>query len=106
MAGMPRQAPASKLTLVGNATACLAGNTMNSAAVPKGLPLAIPNPYALADPRCGNIRAHRIYFTSAVAVRDHAWKRQLTVAAAFYVGRIDTRSAQAHTDLAWARFRQ
>ncbi len=35
MAGMPRQAPASKLTLSGSVTACAAGSAMYSAAVPK-----------------------------------------------------------------------
>src|SRR5690242_3046530 len=36
IAGMPRQAPASKLTFSGNGTACAAGNAINSAAVPNG----------------------------------------------------------------------
>ena len=35
MAGMPRQAPASKLTLSGSLTAWAAGKAINSAAVPK-----------------------------------------------------------------------
>ena len=35
MAGMPRQAPASKLTLSGSFTACAAGSAIYSAAVPK-----------------------------------------------------------------------
>ena len=36
MAGMPRQAPASKLTPSGSLTACASGSAINSAAVPNG----------------------------------------------------------------------
>ena len=97
MAGMPRQAPASKLALSGNGTACSAGSTMYSAAVPNGrfhCPFQIQTRSPMRD--AGNAVADRVDLAGAVAVRDHARKRDLADGPrALHVGRIDARGLEA-----------
>ena len=73
IAGMPRQAPASKLHLVGEAHGLREGRAMYSAAVPNGpLPLAVPDPDALADAGLRHAVANRVNRPRSVAMRYHA----------------------------------
>src|ERR1039457_6733959 len=109
MAGMPRQAPASKLTLSGSFTACAAGSAINSAAGPKARfhcpfqtqtrsprrDLAMPSP-TLVDLAC------------AVAVRDQARPGDLAgrTLARFDIGRVDAGVAEFDPHLAGAGLRR
>ena len=103
IAGMPRQAPASKLTLSGSFTAWIAGSTMYSAAVPNGaLPLPVPDPDPLAYARLGHAVAHLVDDARAVALRHHARKGDLAhrALARFDVGGVDAGGRELDANLA------
>src|SRR5450830_1084177 len=94
MAGMPRQAPASKLTLSGSLTACAAGSAINSAAVPQA--------------RFGDAVAELVDHAGAVAVRDQARPGNLAgrTLARFDIGRVDAGVAEFDPHLAGAGLRR
>src|SRR6516225_6141233 len=71
------------------------------------LPLAVPQPDALAHPRRRNAFSHAINLARAVAVRDYAWKCRLARSprTALDVRRIDSGRAQPDADFAACRLR-
>ena len=104
---MPRQAPASRLTFAGSRTACSAGSTMYSAAVPKARrhwPFQTHTRSPMRD--AAHAVADPVDLAGAVAVRDDARERDLAVdaGAALDVGRIDAGGREPHPHLAASGF--
>ena len=109
MAGMPRQAPASKLILSGSLTACARRQRDVFGGGAEGaLPLPIPNPDPLAEARFGDAVADLVDDAGAVAVRDEARPGDLAggALARFDVGRVDAGSRELDADLAGAGLRR
>ena len=109
IAGMPRQAPDSKLMLCGSLTACAAGSAIYSRGGAEGaLPLPVTDPHPLADARGGDAVADLVDDAGAVAVRDDARPGDLAVGALarFDVGRVDTRGRKLDANLAGAGLRR
>ena len=78
IAGMPRQAPASKLIGVRQLHRLRGGqHDVFGRGAERALPLPVPDPHPLADTRVGDALAHRVDLARAVAVRDDARKRDL-----------------------------
>ncbi len=71
-------------------------------------PLPVPDPDAFAHAGRGDAVADSVDLAGAVAVRDHAWKRDLArhPGAAFHVGRVDAGCGEAHAHLAGAGLRR
>src|SRR5215471_4209504 len=76
IAGIPRQAPASKATPAGRDTALRGrqGDELSGGAKCT-FPLTVPNPYAFADAGLGHARADFIDHPGAIAMRDDARER-------------------------------
>ena len=102
--GIPMVAPLSKLISPGIGTACAASNAIYSAAVP----LAVPNPYPLADPAAIDLCANSLDNAGAIAVGNNHFKGWFCNSGSgsstgFYVRRVNSLAYQPHQDLTGGR---
>ena len=106
---MPRQAPASRLTLAGQPHRLLGRqHDRLGGGAERAPPLPVPDPHPLAHARGRHAFADAIDLAGAVAVRDHAREGDLAggAGAALDVGRIDPGGAQPNAHFARARLRR